>query len=217
MFISFEGIDGSGKSTQIGLLQAVLEAEGRSVVVTRDPGGTPLGRELRQILLHHKGEVAPGCELFLYLADRAQHVVTLIRPALAEGKVVLCDRFVDSTVAYQGGGRGMDGGMIDRLNQQATEGLVPDKTILLDGSVETLLGRARSRATATATAKATIPDQTDRFETLDVAFYERVRAQYLNLAKESPARFIVVNAVQPPESVHQDIIRALALNPLPKT
>lgn len=194
MFITFEGIDGSGKTTQLEALRVALEALGVPVLVTRDPGGTPIGQALRQILLHHTDPISPRCELFLYLADRAQHVDEKIRPALAQGTVVLCDRYVDSTVAYQGGGRGLDVAMIEALNQQATEGLMPHLTLWFDGEVTTLLARAKQRSAA------------DRFEQLEVEFYQRVRHQYQALAQHHPDRMKVIDATLPPDSVLQQVL-----------
>ncbi len=189
MFITFEGIDGSGKSTQLQRLAAALEGQGFPVLCTRDPGGTELGREIRHILLHRPGYVSPQCELFLFMADRAQHVDELIRPALAEGKIVLCDRFIDSTVAYQGGGRGLPIEDIHQLNAMATGGLKPDKTLLFDAPVDILLRRAKNRSDA------------DRLEQEDIDFYERIRSQYLALAQAEPHRFLIVNAAQPIDAI----------------
>lgn len=180
------------------LLADILSRHGVEVVVTRDPGGTPLGRQLREILLHHPGFVSPRCELFLYLADRAQHVDQVIRPALAESKTVLCDRYVDSTVAYQGGGRGLSVEAIIQMNRLATENLMPDKTILLDAPVEILLHRAKNRGEA------------DRLEQETVTFYEKVRKQYLALAQGDPNRFIVLDAAQPVDVIQQHLVDALS-------
>ena len=199
MFITFEGIDGSGKTTQIERLAQVLQAQGHSVVQTRDPGGTDIGRQLRQILLHHPGYVSPRCELFLYLADRAQHVDELIRPALAEGKIVLCDRYIDSTAAYQGGGRGLALAEIHRMNDIATGGLKPDKTFLFDAPVDILLHRAKNRTAA------------DRLEQEQVSFFEMIRSQYLALAQAEPKRIMVVDATQSPETIHAELINALPM------
>jgi dTMP kinase len=197
MFITLEGIDGSGKSTQMQRLAARLQEAGETVVVTRDPGGTPLGQKLRHILLHHDGFIAPHTELFLYLADRAQHVAELIRPALDEGKVVLCDRYLDSTFAYQGGGRGFPLKEIASLNELATGGLMPDRTLLFDGPVDLLLGRANHRG------------QADRLEQETHDFYERVRRQYLALAQADPNRIKVLNATLPLDDLEQAVQAAL--------
>jgi len=199
MFITFEGIDGSGKSTQLELLAEALKAEGKPVVVTREPGGSELGQTLRQILLHHPGFISSRCELFLYLADRAQHVETLIRPALAENKIVLCDRFIDSTVAYQGLGRRLSVEEIQRMNAMATGGLQPDKTILLDAPVEVLLHRAKNRSEA------------DRLEQETVDFYANVRQQYLTLAHAEPDRFLVLDATLPIEEIQKSLLLCLPI------
>lgn len=199
MFITFEGIDGSGKSTQMTLLAEALEKSGYLVVITRDPGGTPVGQELRQILLHHPGFVAPWCELFLYLADRAQHVAEVIQPALHAGKIVLCDRYLDSTLAYQGGGRGLPLMEIRQMNALATQGLLPDKTFLLDAPVPVLLHRAKNRSHA------------DRLEQETLDFYENVRRQYLQLAQEEPQRFAILDATQPIDALQTQILAALPL------
>jgi dTMP kinase len=199
MFITFEGIDGSGKSTQMALLAQTLQEKGYSVLMTRDPGGTEIGQELRKILLHHPGFVSPICELFLYLADRAQHVAEKIRPAIAQGQIVLCDRYVDSTVAYQGGGRGLPIEEIQRMNALATENLLPDRTFLLDAPAEILLNRAKNRSSA------------DRLEQETVHFYEKVREQYLALARDNPKRFVVLDATEPVEAIQQKLLAAFPL------
>lgn len=196
-FITFEGIDGSGKSTQLERLAEALRRQGQPVLVTRDPGGTDLGREIRQILLHHPGFVADRCELFLYLADRAQHVAEKIKPALDSGQIVLCDRYVDSTLAYQGGGRGLPIDEIKRLNDFVSGGLTPDKTFLLDAPVPELLARAKNRGSA------------DRLERESVAFYERIRAGFLAQAQAEPNRIQVIDALQPADIIHQHILASL--------
>lgn len=198
MFITFEGLDGSGKSTQLELLAQTLQQAGHAVVTTRDPGGTAIGRELRQILLHHPGEVSPRCELFLFLADRAQHVDEVIHPALAQGKILLCDRYIDSTVAYQGGGRGLPVEEIHRMNALATGNLKPDKTFLFDAPVELLLHRAKSRSNA------------DRLEQETLRFYEGTRRQYLALAQEEPHRFVVLDAMESVEALQARLLEILA-------
>ncbi len=194
MFITFEGIDGSGKSTQLAAVAERLTQQGYDVVITRDPGGTALGSQLRQILLHHPDFVSDRCELFLYLADRAQHVDERIRPALAQGQVVLCDRYIDSTVAYQGGGRGLPIEEIHRMNAFAIQGMVPELTFLLDAPVPLLLSRAKSRSDA------------DRLEQETVTFYEAVRQQYLTLAQANPDRIVVVDASQPLADIAPQIL-----------
>jgi dTMP kinase len=189
MFITFEGIDGAGKTTQIERLKARLEALGQAVVVTREPGATGLGQKVREIVLHSSEAIAPWAELFLYESDRAQHVAMVIEPALAQGQWVLCDRFIDSTVAYQGYGRGLDVPTLKHLNALATQGRVPDKTIWLDGPVEVLLARAKRRATDTNTAP-------DRFEAEKRCFFEALQRGFFDLASAEPERFVRVDATQ---------------------
>lgn len=201
--ITIEGIDGSGKSTLITGLKTHLESLGHTVLVTRDPGGTDVGQAIRQIVLHHKGFVDPLCELLLYIADRAQHVAEKITPALAQGYVVLCDRYTDSTLAYQGYGRELSITTITELNALATRHTPPYKTLLLDGPVETLLMRARKQ-----TQEQT--QQSDRLEAESVAFYERVRHGFLTLAQQSPERFISLNATDTPEQILAAAIAALS-------
>ena len=183
LFISFEGIDGVGKSTQADLLEASLREGGREVVRTLEPGGTELGQEIRHLLLHRKGDVAPRAEALLYAADRAHHVATKIRPALAEGKVVIIDRYLDSSVAYQGAGRDLDRNEIRDLSLWATGGLLPQLTVLLD--LDPKAARARRDQTGTE------PDRLER-EKLD--FFIAVREGYLELAKAEPGRFLVIDA-----------------------
>ena len=199
MFITLEGPEGAGKSTQLPLLGAWLEAEGHQVVTTRNPGGTAIGAQIRQVVLDPANRaMVPLCELMLYAADRAQHVEELVRPALAAGKVVLCDRYGDSTMAYQGYGRGLDKGIIALLQQTATGGLVPDLTLLLDLDVEQGLERAaRVRAS-------------DRLETEALAFHRRLREGYLALAAAEPQRFAVVDAAQPPDAVQAALRQAVS-------
>lgn len=201
MFVTFEGIEGSGKSTQIGLLAKALEERGRTVTLTREPGGSELGRTLRAILLSVKTRnLADRAELFLYLADRAQHAASVIRPALDAGSVVLCDRYADSTVAYQGYGRGLDLAALDALNAMAVDGLWPKRTILLDLDVETGLARARSR-----NRRQDVCESEGRFEAESLAFHNRVRQGYLALAARYPERFVIIDATAP----HQDVARAI--------
>jgi dTMP kinase len=187
-FITFEGIEGSGKSTQCARLAAALRARGLDPLVTREPGGTPLGRRLREALLAPGEGVrarSPLTEALLMVADRHEHVVQLIEPALAAGRAVLCDRHADSTLAYQGGGSGVDLAALRALNALATCGLVPDLTFLFDLPVDTALARLAARGGGAAL---------DRFESEAVAFHERVRAAYLELAAAEPARFVVLDA-----------------------
>jgi len=196
-FITFEGIEGCGKTTQIRLLAERLRQGGLEVVVTREPGGCPIADAIRSILLDPcNSALVPRAELLLYAAARAQHVAEIIRPALTRGGLVLCDRFTDATVAYQGFGRGLDAACIDSLNAMATDGIVPDLTILLDMPAEEGLRRARRRNTLT-------PEE-DRFERESLAFHHRVRAAYLQLAREQK-RFVVIDADGSIETVAQRV------------
>ncbi len=204
MFVTFEGIEGTGKSTQIGLLAKELSSGGLRVAVTREPGGSLIGRELRRILLSLETKnLCDRAELFLYLADRAQHVAEVVRPALDEGMVVLCDRFADSTVAYQGYGRGLDPALLGRLNDTATGSLVPDLTILLDIDPETGLRRALSRNLRNG---AHVVE--GRFEAESLAFHSRVRQGYLTMAALDRKRFRVVDASSAPEEVFAEVLAA---------
>jgi thymidylate kinase len=190
MFITFEGIEGTGKSTQIARLKAHLEARGLRVRTTCEPGGSRIGAELRRVLLSLENrDLCPRAELFLYLADRAQHVAQVVRPAIKAGEIVLCDRFADSTVAYQAYGRGLDEELLHGLNAQAVDGLWPDLTILLDIDPTTGLTRAleRNRAEGMTVAEG-------RFEAESLAFHTRVRQGYLALAARFPQRMCVLDA-----------------------
>lgn len=201
MFITLEGIEGCGKSTQIRLLRQRLTDRGLRVVLTREPGGSDLGMRLRSMLLHQQSaKWTPLAELFLYLADRAQHVAAVIKPALARGDVVLCDRFADSTVAYQGHGQGLDTQMLEALNLVATAGCVPDLTLILDLPVETGLGRARARNDLDGQSISE-----GRFEAESLAFHHRIREGYLLLAALHPKRCVVVQADHAPEKVGDHI------------
>lgn len=205
MFISFEGIEGSGKSTMMLKLSEYLRNTGESIVETREPGGSALGRRLRAILLDvRSGALDPMAELFLFMGDRAQHVEEFIRPALAEEQTVFCDRFADSTIAYQGYGRGMDTGTLREVNNLATGGLVPDKTLLFDVPVQIGLERAgkRNRENGAVISEG-------RFDSESIRFHERVRAGYLALARENPERIVVIDASRTPDQVLGDCVRAL--------
>lgn len=194
LFITLEGGDGSGKSTQAELLRDWLTAEGRTVVRTREPGGTDVGLEIRELVLHHRGDISPRAEALLYAADRAHHVATLVRPALARGEVVVQDRYLDSSVAYQGAGRVLDASEIRRVSEWATEGLLPDLTVLLDldsRAARTRLDAARTRY--------------DRLEAEASEFHDRVRDAYLGLAAAEPERFLVVDAARPIDEIAQAI------------
>jgi dTMP kinase len=190
LFITLEGGDGSGKSTQAGLLEAWLTDAGHTVVRTREPGGTDLGNELREIVLHRRGDIAPRAEALLYAADRAHHIATKVRPALERGEVVIQDRYLDSSVAYQGAGRVLDGIQVRDLSLWAAEGLLPDVTILLD--LDESVGRARLDQART---------RYDRLEAEKNDFHARVRASYLELAAAEPERFLVLNATDTVESI----------------
>ena len=186
IFVTFEGGDGVGKTTQASLLEAWLTDAGRTVVRTREPGGTEVGVLIRDIVLHHRGEVSPRAEALLYAADRAHHVETVVRPALARGDVVIQDRYLDSSVAYQGAGRVLGRDEVRRLSLWATEGLLPDLTVLLD------LDPATARARLDADDKPF-----DRLEAEKETFHARVRDEFLALAQAEPGRFLVLDAAQP--------------------
>ncbi|MEN9953733.1 MAG: dTMP kinase [Actinomycetota bacterium] len=197
MFITFEGIDGVGKSTQLDLLQSWLEGRGREVIRTLEPGGTELGQEIRHLLLHRKGDVAARAEALLYAADRAHHVATKIRPALESGKVVLSDRYFDSSVAYQGAARELDVEEVRNISLWAVDNLIPDLTVLLDLDAHAAILRRNKTGT-----------EPDRLEREKVDFFERARSQYLELAKEP--RFLVVDATLTIDEI-QEQIRARVL------
>lgn len=211
LFVTFEGIEGSGKSTQIRILNDVLKLRGFDTVLTREPGGTAIGEQIREILLNtaHKG-MTPLCELFLYASARAEHVGEIIRPALTAGKIVLCDRFTDATVAYQGYGRGFSVELIQRINDLATESLKPDLTLLLDCPAEEGLKRVAER-------KALKKAADDRFEEEPLEFHQRIRGGYLSIARADKKRFVIVDASQDVEAVHQkitqEILARLSKNP----
>ena len=197
MFITFEGIEGTGKSTQIALLKTYLEARGERVLVTCEPGGSRIGAELRRVLLSLENrDLCARAELFLYLADRAQHVAQVVRPALEAGQMVLCDRFADSTVAYQAFGRGLDADMLHSLNELAVDGLWPDLTILLDLEAEVGLTRAVARNHAEGKTVAE-----GRFEAESLAFHGRVRQGYQAWAARFPQRIRSVDASGTPEGI----------------
>jgi dTMP kinase len=202
--ITFEGIDGCGKSTQMRLLEQYLAERDVAFVSTREPGGTELGEKIRSALLDGvKGSVEPLAELLLYAADRAQHVRQVIMPALAEGKVVLSDRFYDATTVYQGYARGFDLTLVNQLNELATGGLKPDLTLLFDLDVETGLKRTFERGGAT-NGMATQPDRLDQEP---VEFHQRVRNAYLEIAAREPQRFRVIPAAGPVEGTFELMIR----------
>jgi dTMP kinase len=184
MFITFEGVEGCGKTTQIAFLESYLKNKGHQVVRTREPGGTALGEALRKILLHQDLHVLPFSELLVLMAVRTQHMEELIMPALNEGKIVLCDRFMDASYAYQGYGRGIDLGIIQTLNRYVTKGITPNLTFLLDCPADTGLKRKRAQ-----------DSPSDRFEDEALSFHEKIRQGYLNLARNDQ-RFFVIDAKQ---------------------
>jgi dTMP kinase len=197
LFITLEGGEGSGKSTQAQALKALLEDAGRNVTVTREPAGCPLGQRVRELLNDRSLKLTPWSEFLLFAAARAQHVAEVIRPALDRGEVVICDRFGDSSVAYQGYGRGLSVDDVREANRIATQGLVPDLTVLLNVPVETGLGRK-------AGEKAP-----DRIGQEGAQFHERVRQGYLAMAAQEPDRFLVRDGTLPPEEITRTIRRRL--------
>jgi dTMP kinase len=202
-FLTFEGPDGSGKSTQIRKLAAHLEGEGHSVVVTRQPGGTHLGDRIRSLLLDSRTEnLAPTAELGLMFSDRAQAIAEVIRPALDQGRIVLCDRYTDSSEAYQGGGRQLGSEVVLRLHQVMCGGLDPDLTILLLADFERSLARARRRNHRTA---ASGPNE-GRFESEDEEFHRRVYLKYREIAAREPRRVAVIEGDLPIEVIHRQIV-----------
>lgn len=196
-FITFEGIDGSGKSTQLRLLAEYLRAQGCDVFSTREPGGTPVGLRLRAALLDGQEEVDPLTELLVFAADRAQHVRRVLRPAIEAGRVVLSDRYADATKAYQGAGRGFPPELISEIVQLATEGLRPDLTLLFDLPISDAVARTRRRSEGKAKNGA------DRLDAEDIEFHERVRESYLRLAAEEPQRFRIINSRGRVDQTHQ--------------
>lgn len=195
-FVTLEGIEGAGKTTVAAALIALLESRGLAVQPTREPGGTPLAEQLRGLLLTRGSEhISPVAETLLMFAARSIHLENLIRPALARGEWVICDRYTDATRAYQGAGRGVDADWIEHLAHEVHAGIEPDLTILLDLPVMVGLDRARQRRVARGEAVA------DRFESETVEFFERVRSRYLQLAATAGRKFVVIDATQPVEVV----------------
>ncbi|WP_228386549.1 dTMP kinase [Ornithinicoccus halotolerans] len=194
LFVAFEGGDGAGKSTQARLVAQALQGRGLRVVTTREPGGTTVGAAIREVLLHGE-HVAPRAEALLFAADRAHHAATVVRPALAAGAVVLCDRFMDSSVAYQGAARGLAHAEVRQLSLWATEGLVPHLTVVLDVDAASAVARRGKE-----------PDRLER-ESLD--FHERVRAGFLALAEADPGRYLVLEATRPPRQLAEAVLAAL--------
>jgi len=190
MFVSFEGLDGCGKTTQARLLAEALAADGVEVVLTREPGGTPLGEQVRDLVLHGD-HVAPWAEVALYAASRAQHVVDVIRPALERGATVVCDRYLDTSVAYQGAGRGLGVDVVLELNLRVVEGLLPDLTVLVELDVETALSRVGGKR--------------DRIERADAAFWPVVADAYRELAARFPERYVVVDGRLPVDELAAEV------------
>ncbi len=195
LFITFEGADGCGKTTQSKLVQEYLEQSGYEVVWTREPGAKGLGQKIRELLLHYDGNVAPMCEAFLFLADRAQHIEHLIKPAVESGKIVICDRHTDSTIAYQGYGRGEDIKQLKYLNELATGSIKPDLTFVFD--------------VTTDVAQQRVGDEKDRMESAGIEFHKKVRQGYLEIAKLEPERVKVIDANNGIEKVFEDTKKIL--------
>jgi dTMP kinase len=198
-FITFEGIDGSGKSTQLRMLASELRLRGREVVATREPGGTPLGGRLRDLILDAEEQVDPLAELLIFAADRAQHVRALVRPAVESDHVVLSDRYADATVAYQGAGRGFPDELIAEVVALATGGLMPDLTLIFDLTVEASQRRSRQRHRGRA--------KQDRLDAEDAAFHARVRDAYLKIAAADPDRVRVIDAGGSVQETHSQVMR----------
>lgn len=196
LFITFEGADGCGKTTQLNLLAEYLKAQGHDVVTTRETGARGLGEKIREIVLHYDGEISSNAEAFLFLADRAQNVDKIIKPAIDEGKIVLCDRHTDSTLAYQGYGRGVDLAQAKMLNKLATSGLVPDLTFVFDVDVETSMSR--------------VGNTKDRIESAGIEFHNKVRNGYLEIAKEEPERVKVINANDSIENIFEQVKKIIS-------
>jgi dTMP kinase len=197
-FITLEGIDGSGKSTQLRMLSGALRERGVDPLVTFEPGGTPLGRRLRDAFLETEETVAPMAELLLFAADRAQHVEFMIKPALAEGRVVISDRYADATFAYQGAGRGFDDKTVNNVIKLATGGLKPDLTLFFDIPISLALTRMNARGES--------GEKSNRMDFETVEFYERVRDAYLGIAHREPRRFQIVDASGPMEEIQRNVL-----------
>ena len=192
LFITFEGADGCGKTTQLMLLAKYLKSKGRDVIVTREPGARGLGEKIREILLNYDGEVSSQAEAFLFLADRAQHIDVIVNPAVKNGKIVLCDRHTDSTIAYQGYGRGLDIDRIKMLNNLATGDRRPDLTFVFDIDVETSMKR--------------VGNKKDRMESAGVEFFNRVRNGYHKISELEPERVKVLDASKSIEDIHKEVV-----------
>lgn len=200
MFISFEGIDGSGKSTQLMLLREWLESHGHRVVTVREPGATLLSESIREILLSNKQTITPTAELLLFSAARTQLVETVIRPALEKGEVVLCDRYVDSTTAYQGYGRRLDLREVQLCNSLATQGVMPSVTFFIDVPYDEAQLRMQFHPAA---------GEPDRMERSGRDFFDRVRDGYHAIAKNEPDRFVIINGVQDRSAIHAEVVRTM--------
>ncbi len=196
MFITFEGADGCGKTTQLVLLYEYFKAKGIDVLKTREPGAQGLGEKIREILLNYDGEVSDRCESFLFLADRAQHIDKIVNPAVASGKIVLCDRHIDSTVAYQGYGRGLDIPRIKMLNSIATNNIRPDLTFVFDIDVKTSMQR--------------VGQEKDRMESAGFDFFNRVRMGYLEIAEQEPNRIKVIDATKSIEEIQKEVVKIVS-------
>ena len=195
LFITFEGADGCGKTTQLKLLAEYLTNKGLEVVITREPGAKGLGEKVREILLNYDGEVSDRCESCFFLYDRAQHIDMIINPAIEQGKIILCDRHTDSSVAYQGYGRGLSIERINMLNDLAVNGRYPDMTLVFDIDVETSMKR--------------VGDEKDRMESAGMEFFNRVRNGYLEIAKQEPNRVKVLDARKSIDEIHKDVIELI--------
>ncbi len=206
LFITFEGVEGAGKTTLIQKLVQYFTEKKQDIFLTREPGGSELGKKLRAIILNAEEKIYPSAELFLFLADRAQHVEDCIKPALQAGKIVLCDRFIDSTIAYQGFGRGMDIKQLSLLNNLATNDLEPDLTLLLDLPPEIGLKRAKTR-----NIEQNLTIDEGRFEAEALQFHQKIRDGFLSLAKQEK-RFFVINAEQDAEQVFHTVIQHIKKN-----
>lgn len=195
LFITFEGADGCGKTTQLNLLKEHLSKKGYNVVLTREPGGKGLGEKIREILLNYDGEVSNRCESFLFLADRAQNIDVIVKPAIEQGKIVLCDRHTDSSVAYQGYGRGLNIEEINNLNSLATSNLKPNLTLVFDVDIETSMQR--------------VGNEKDRMESAGKDFFNKVRNGYLQIAKQEPERVKVIDSTKSIEEIHKNVIEII--------
>lgn len=191
LFITFEGVDGCGKTTQMNLLAEYLKSKGYEVLLTREPGAKGLGEKIREILLHYDGEVSSKAESFLFLADRAQHIDKIVNPAIKDGKFVLCDRHTDSTIAYQGYGRGVNIERLTLLNNLATGDRKPDLTFVFDIDVNTSMSRVGA--------------EKDRMESSGIEFFNKVRNGYLEIAKNDPNRVVVFDASKSIEEIHHSV------------